>query len=239
MLVGVVYRRYNMERAIKMIFAGGKTLEQLDFIYKRHSVRKFTGASVPVDHLKEIVKAATYGPSGKNLQNWQFIVITNKQKINDIADIVAKKNEYIATQINDPEKSKAIRSSVHYHTAFKGAPVLVLVFACPYETVADILREAGKMADEEIAKYARPNPGIQNIAAAMENLLLAAANLGYGTCWMTGPTYAAEEITNYINFNKTGEGYFLAALTPLGVPASKDFVYPPRKPLEQVLTIID
>jgi len=71
----------------------------------------------------------------------------------------------------------------------------------------------------------------------MENLLLAAAAMGYGTCWMTGPTYAADEITQIIGFSKPG--YFLAAMTPLGIPAEGKYANPPRKPVTDVLTIID
>lgn len=119
---------------------------------------------------------------------------------------------------------------------FKGAPVLILVYAGQYETIADMLLSDGVMPREQAQKYAAPNPGIQNIAAALENLLLAAASLGYGTCWMTGPTYAAEEISEYIGFKKAG--YYLAAMTPLGVPASDKVSSPPRKSLEEVATFI-
>lgn len=209
----------------------------LEFIYKRHSVRKFTEEKVPEETIKELVKAAIHAPSGKNQQNWHFVVITNKEKIAEIARIVEKKNAELSTYLRDEAKIKGFKGTVAYHTVFKGAPALILVYAGPYETIADMLLADGVMPAEETKKYAKANPGIQNIAAALENLLLAAANLGYGTCWMTGPTYAAEEISAYIGFNK--EGYHLAAMTPLGVPATDKLSSPPRKPVEDVLTIID
>ena len=59
-------------------------MSNLDFIYKRHSVRKFSNKKVPLEDIKEIIKAATYAPSGKNLQNWHFVVVNNKNKINDM-----------------------------------------------------------------------------------------------------------------------------------------------------------
>ena len=79
-------------------------------------------------------------------------------------------------------------------------------------------------------------PGIQNVSAAMENMLLAAAALGYGSCWMTGPTFAAKEISACVGFAK--EGYQLLAITPLGLPATSSGS-PPRKALEEVVTFID
>ncbi|SDE70256.1 nitroreductase family protein [Sporomusa acidovorans] len=208
----------------------------LDFIYKRHSVRKFTEEQVPEQTIKELIKAAIHAPSGKNQQNWHFVVVTNKEKIAEIARIVEMKNAELSTYLRDEAKIKGFKGTVGYHTVFKGAPVLVLVYAGPYDTIADMLLADGVMPREEAIKYTKPNPGIQNIAAALENLQLAAANLGYGTCWMTGPTYAAEEISAYIGFKK--DGYHLAAMSPLGVPATDKLSSPPRKPLEDVLTII-
>lgn len=209
---------------------------ELEFIYKRHSVRKFSDEPVPETKIRDIIKAATYAPSGKNQQNWHFVVITDKAKIAEIARIVEAKNAELSTYMKEEAKIKAFKGSVGYHTVFKGAPVLVLAYAGPYDTVSDTLLAEGIMPQEEALKYARSNPGLQNIAAAMENLLLAAANLGYGTCWMVGPTYAATEISDYIGFAKPG--YYLAAMTPLGVPAAATTAATPRKPVEEVLTII-
>lgn len=208
----------------------------LEFIYQRHSVRQFTTEQIPEDTLKELIKAATHAPSGKNQQNWHFVVITDKHKLAEIARIVERKNAELSTYLKDEGKRKAFRGSVGYHTVFKGAPVLVLVYAASYETIADMLIADGLMPQDEAVQYGKANPGIQNIAAAMENLLLAATSLGYGTCWMTGPTYAAKEISEYIGFAKAG--YYLAAMTPLGVPANANISGTPRKPLEEVLTII-
>ena len=44
-------------------------MEALDFIYKRHSVRKFKEGDVPNEDIRKIINAATYAPSGKNRQN--------------------------------------------------------------------------------------------------------------------------------------------------------------------------
>jgi len=209
---------------------------EFDFVYRRHSVRKFKPETVSDQHIEAIVRAATYAPSGKNAQNWHFVVVTDKNKIADIAKIVESENDRLSHYLTDESKIKGFKGSVGYHTVFKNAPVLVLVYAGPYETVADLLDEAGEMPLAEISKYRQPNPGVQNVAAAMENLHLAAAELGYGTCWMTGPTYAAEAISDYLGFKKAG--YYLAAMTPLGIPLADKLSSPPRKPVSEVLTII-
>ncbi|WP_073152350.1 nitroreductase family protein [Paramaledivibacter caminithermalis] len=212
-------------------------MKKLEFIYKRHSIRKFKNVEIPNEDIRELIKAATYAPSGKNLQNWHFVVIKNKEKIEEIAKIVERKNAELASYTSDEDLKKNFTKYVKYHTVFRNAPVLVLVYAGPYpSTGLEFLKEKGA-SKEEIHRLLRPSAGIQNIAAAMENLLLAAANMGYGGCWMTGPNYASKEIEEYVGFNK--EGFFLAALTPLGVPEESELKSPKRKPVDEVLTIIE
>ncbi len=82
-----------------------------------------------------------------------------------------------------------------------------------------------------------PQSAAQGIGAAVENILLAATEMGYGTCYMTGPTHAKSEIESLINFNK--EGYELMSMVALGVPEENTPKQPPRKPLEEVITFID
>lgn len=209
---------------------------ELDYIYKRHSVRQFKDQPVPAEDIRKLLEAAIHAPSGKNEQNWHFVVINNPAKIAEIAKIVENKNQTLTTFMKNEDTIKNHNKFKAYHTAFKNAPVLILVYAGPYPTIADTLLAEGVMPAAEVAPYTKPQPGIQNIAAALENLLLAAASLGYGGCWMTGPTYAAEEISAYLGFNKPG--YYLAAMTPLGVPASDKLSSPPRKPLDEVVTFI-
>ena len=211
-------------------------MDQLEFIYKRHSVRNFTDEPVKEADLQAIFKAATYAPSGKNRQNWHFVLVKNKEKIAKIAELVTAKNAELAVYLPE-EKSKALLGMAAYHTVFKKAPLLVLAYAGRYQSVGDDLLAAGNMSAEEAAEYQKAHAGVQNVAAAMENLLLAAAGLGYGTCWMTGPTYAAKEITAFLGFDKPG--YELVAMTPLGVPAPGNHTNPARKPLEEVLTVIE
>ncbi|KAB3537259.1 nitroreductase family protein [Alkaliphilus pronyensis] len=211
-------------------------MSKLSFVYNRHSVRKFKKFAVAEEDIREIIKAATYAPSGKNAQNWHFVVIKNEGKINKIAEIIEDKTHELAKLADKEDLKKNLLKYLHYHTFFKYAPVLILVFAGPYPIPAcDILMAANKT--EEANRILKAAPGIQNIGAAMENLLLAAASLGYGTCWMTGPNYATSEIEQYIGFKK--EGYSLVAMTPLGVPEESELKSPTRKELDEVLTIID
>ena len=195
-------------------------MTNLEFIYKRKSIRKFKDQEVPKEDLIEMLNAATYAPSAKHQQNWHFDVITNKEKIEEIAKVVGDRHMEIAN-LADNEKDQANMSKfLKYYTVFKNAPVLVLVYAKPYKTV-----EYKILKDKPECK------------AAVENLLLAAANMGYGACYMTGPVHSRDKIYEVMGHDETkGE---LMALIPVGVPEDSSAPQPPRLPLEDVVTFID
>ena len=212
-----------------------KALE-LEFIYRRRSVRKFADTPVPDEVIQLLIDAAIHAPSGKNMQNWHFVVVRNKAMIQQMAILVEKKHELLLPFIPDVEQQKAFKASVGYHTVFRNAPAVVLVYAGAYPVPSDDMVAGPGLTQEEIDVMRQTKPGIQNVAAAMQNLHLAAAALGYGTCWMTGPTYAGEEISRLVGFEM--DGYVLTALTPLGIPAAGG-TSPARKPVTEVLTVVD
>lgn len=212
-------------------------MDKLEFIYKRHSIRKFKDIDVPNEDIKEIIKAATHAPSGKHLQNWHFTVVKNRDKILEMADLVENKHHELVNQVKNEEVKNNFSKYLKYQTIFKYAPAVVLVFSGPYPTTGlELLKDIGA-SSEEIHDLLKPSPGVQNIGAAIENLLLAASNMGYGGCWITSANFASKELKDYIGLNK--DGYFLAALVTLGVPENPETKSPKRKPLEDVLTILE
>lgn len=211
-------------------------MSNLDFIYRRKSVRKFKDEMVPKEAIDKILKAATFAPSARNRQNWHFVVIRDKNKINDLAqDISNKADEYIYKLDNEDMKND-LKKMISYYTIFKNAPVLILIYGSTYENDAYNMQKYLGEDEEKLQKLLFPAAPIQNVSAAMENLLLAASNMGYGTCWMTGPIFAIDVIENYVDFKK--ERYELVAMTPLGVPTEEKIIQPSRKPLKEVVTYL-
>lgn len=56
-------------------------MNTFDAIYKRRSVREFTGQPIPKEDLIKIVDAGRWAPSGYNRQPWDFILITDREMI--------------------------------------------------------------------------------------------------------------------------------------------------------------
>lgn len=51
----------------------------MSIIFKRHSVRKFTGETVSDEKIENLLKAGMQAPSSCNAQPWEFIVISNDE----------------------------------------------------------------------------------------------------------------------------------------------------------------
>ncbi len=69
-----------------------------------------------------MIKAATYAPSGKNLQNWHFVVVSDREKIDAMANAVLAKNELLASYSKDEESANKFRKFAKYSTVFKKRP---------------------------------------------------------------------------------------------------------------------
>jgi len=120
-----------------------------------------------------------------------------------------------------------------YYTFFENAPALIVVLTGPYDAGTDRLLNKMGYADEDVRRL-RPLPGLQSVAAAIENMLLAIHALGYGSCWMTGPLVAQEAFQKLLGYGKEQTA---VALLPMGVPDEN----PParsRKPLKEIMKVI-
>lgn len=63
-------------------------METIDAILTRRSVRQFDSTKqISHEDLEEIIKAAQYAPSAHNMQPWEFLVITDKEKMANLRHI--------------------------------------------------------------------------------------------------------------------------------------------------------
>ena len=54
-------------------------------VYRRASVREFTDEPVAVEDIRELLRAAMAAPSACNQQPWEFMVIRNKEKLEELS----------------------------------------------------------------------------------------------------------------------------------------------------------
>lgn len=211
-------------------------MSNLEFIYKRKSIRDYKGGIVPKEDILKMLEAATYAPSAKHQQNWHFVVVQNQEVIDKIAEAATESHMYIASLIDSEEERKKYERLLPYYTNFKRASNAVLVYSKEYDCIEEKLLKANNAPQEVIDRVVSPQSAAQGIGAAVENFLLAAAEMGYGACYMTGPAHANDKIEKIIGLEK--EGYTLMSIISLGIPADNTPKQPRRKPLEEVVTFI-
>ncbi|MFH1368739.1 MAG: nitroreductase family protein [Elusimicrobiota bacterium] len=201
----------------------------IELMRSRRSIRKFLPLTVPGDVLEKVIAAASAAPSGGNRQNWYFIAVTEAPVKNSMLDAVKRKTEEFAGKIDSPKAKKELLEYTAFYTFFADAPVVIAVIKKPYDSLAARIMERYGLSQER-----RSTADIQGPAAAIQNLILAAHSLGYGTCWMTGPMIAKTELERILELSPGDE---LMALVPLGKTDSAPAM-PQRKELKEIYKII-
>lgn len=209
----------------------------LDFIYSRKSIRDYKDQEVPKEDILRLLDAATQAPSPKHQQNWHFVVVQNKDIINKMANAVTKSHEYIASFTTTERDKKRYMNLLPYYINFKNAACAVLVYGKEYDMIEEKILRENNVNEEIIDMIKSTESAAQGIGAAVENFMLAATSMGYGTCYLTGPSHAKAQIEEIIGFEK--EDYSLMAIISLGVPKDETPEKPKRKPLEEVVTFIE
>ena len=209
----------------------------IESIYQRKSIRKFTDEPVKREDIVTCLEAACQAPSPKHQQNWHFVVIQNKELIAQIAKVVEERHQEIAACAEDEKVQEKFMKLMKYYTLFKNAPVLVVVYAKPYFMIEEKILKSNKAKQEIIEALKSTQSAAQAIGAAVENFLLTAMQLGYGTCYMTGPAHAKKEVENLIG--TVSEEYELMSMIAMGVPVEELPAKPERLELEQVVDFID
>jgi nitroreductase len=208
-------------------------MDLFDAIHDRKSIRRYKQTPVPDEDIKRIIDAGRLAPSASNAQPWSFTVIKDPALLKRMADAVREMVDRMIPHAESEQEAQRLAAyKNNYYVFFENAPVVIAVFMESYVS-SGLLARMGY--SEKEAMRLRPYPGLQSVAAAVQNMLLAIHALGYGSCWMTGPLVAQEAFQDLLGF---GNEKCIAALLPVGVPDEN----PParsRKPLEEIFTVID
>ena len=144
-------------------------MEVMDAIYGRRSIRKFTNEKIPREVLEELLDAASWAPSGQNLQPWYLLALTQDS---DLA--------WVFSELG----TSAFSHRKHLESRFKNNPEVV-------EETLEFMRAMGGARTVVLAFLYKPDYSetdlpscIESVAAALQTLCLAAYDKGIGTCWV-------------------------------------------------------
>ncbi|MCK9418745.1 MAG: nitroreductase family protein [Nitrospirae bacterium] len=177
--------------------------ETLRTIKDRHSVRTFTRDDVNDEEIKVLLHAANAAPSAHNRQAWRFIILRDGKK-QELAQLVTAQSAAF------PRPAAALlRMGAK---SIVSAPVVIAV-----ANTGELIKHGTELfkVEKETAHDFFRTMEVQSSAAAVENILLAAASLGLGTVWL-GVLYLIKD--EVLRFLGEPEGEFMAVV-PVGHPA--------------------
>ena len=155
-------------------------MQVFDLIKRRRSVGKMTGERPPRAQIELLLEAATHAPNHHNTQPWKFIVIAGSAR-EELGTVMAMSlanrleetsSENAQARLNK-ERNKPLRS-----------PVVIVVAA-----------ESPKQPNvKEIEN-------IEAVAAAVQNMLLTAEEMGLACMWRTGDAATDPHVKQWLHLD--------------------------------------
>ena len=174
----------------------------LNLLMQRRTIRDFSDKSIPLEIIKNAIKAASSAPSGANKQPWHFVIVQDpgvKKEIRTAAE--KEEKEFYKHRAPDYWLEDLNQFETDWHKPFlEIAPYLIVVFKQSYD-----LGDDGKRKNY----YVNESVGI-----ASGFLLVALHNAGLATLTHTpSPMGFLERILNRPENEKA------VLLIPVGLPA--------------------
>lgn len=174
-------------------------------IFTRRMIRRYTNQPISHSVLEQLLEAATRAPSPHNRQPWRFAVLTGEVRTRLAQTMGDQLRSDLAA---DGVPSEAIeKDAARSYARITSAPASILVCLCMAEM--DVYSDARRNATEHWMAG-------QAAAAAAQNILLRATELGLGACWMCAPLFCPAQVGAALNLPNDWQPQ---ALITLGYPA--------------------
>ena len=205
-------------------------MDIFEAIETTRAVRRYNDEPVTDDEITRCIHAAVHGPSGGNIQPWQFVAITepaSKRAIGEVYRRAYARYEPAVLKVRQPLKvaedeaafQRTLAASRHLAEHMAEAPALVLVLM---PNISMTLEDAEGALDV--------GTPFASVYPAVQNFMLAARGLGIGTTLTTVFRIYQEEVRTICEIPARFE---IIALIPMGRPRGK-FGRGRRRPAEQL-----
>ncbi len=192
-------------------------------IKRRRTIRDFSDRQVPVQVIKDAIKAAGTAPNGANLQPWHFVVVSDPDVKKEIRFEAEKAEKEFYNEKAPKEWLKALEhlGTDEHKPYLETAPYLIVIFSKNYE-----LTESGEKIQHYYVK--------ESVGIATGMLITALHRSGLATLTHTpNPMKFLNEILD----RPSNERAYLILVT--GYPAENAKVPDiTKKPLEEIATFV-
>lgn len=187
--------------------------EIVDHLLHQRACRSFTDEAVADEDLTTMLRAATHAPSAENSQPWVFVVVRDPATRAAVVELTQQVWDGGGRQHAESSLTPTFLANVDefVRSGYGGAPVLVVV--------------AG-----DGRSGMRPAVLASSVFPAVQNLLLAAGSLGYGSSMTTLAPQVPDALAAIVGLP---EGVRPFAVVPIGRP-SAGLGPPSRRPVGDV-----
>jgi nitroreductase len=197
-----------------------ETIGLMDAMATTRSIRRFRPDPIADNLLRSLLEAATWAPSGSNMQNWRLLVVRDSEKRRQIGEFYRAAfdefypRERLASE-SDPSSQRMMAGAIYLADHMGTEPPVLVLFCRDTPSTSPFSRDWTRGA---------------SIYPAVQNLLLAARASGLGGCLTTLHLRYEAEIKVLLGIPN---GFDTYALVPIGYPRDK-FGPLRRRPVEEV-----
>ncbi|HEX4529284.1 MAG TPA: nitroreductase family protein [Acidimicrobiia bacterium] len=194
------------------------------FLAARRSIRAFLPDPVPRDVLDGFVESACAAPAPHHSRPWRWVVVDTDDAKQQLATGMGERwrDDLIGDGVPPARVEDLVAAS---HAKITGAPAVVL--GC-------LTWDGLDRYPDEARRRAEWGMALLSLGAAVENLMVAAADAGYASCWVAAPIFCPEAARDALDLDPE---WLPHAMVVMGVP-DPAYVGRPRPPvpLEELRT---
>src|SRR5215472_11168432 len=172
-------------------------MDFLEVVSTQRAIRRFTTEPVTDDVIRQVLEIAVRAPSAGNRQPWRFIVVRDpeiKRKLGVLygqcTDELIAKTPFYATTVADPVRypdvARMVKSARYLIEHFGEVPAFIIACMMNYDPPLTFVQGA-------------------SIYPAVQNICLAARNLGLGTTITTIHRFRSNEIRSLFGIPSEAE----------------------------------
>ncbi len=178
-----------------------------EVIQERRSIRKYQTRSVPREDLEKIIEAARLAPSGTNRQPWRYVLLSSEEEKEKLAGAVMQPFvlQAPALFVCCLDRKAYTRGLVE-----KRMKELVQTNVISEEAAGYIYKRKMPEHTEEVVI---PASAYVDLGIAVEHMVLMAASLGLGSCWVR--LFSQQQVQESLRLDQNIE---VVALLPVGYP---------------------
>jgi coenzyme F420-0:L-glutamate ligase / coenzyme F420-1:gamma-L-glutamate ligase len=194
-----------------------------DVLHERRTVREFSAKPVDAAAVRRAIAAAVTAPAPHHSEPWRFAVLESQQARTTLLDDMLA--AWIADLRGDGFTDEQIARRTRRGEPLRRAPLII---------VPCLVADAAHPYPDQRRSAAERTMFVVAMGAAVENLLVALAVEGLGSCWVSSTLFCRQVAANSLGLPSDWEPM---GAVGVGHPAAPPPERPPRDPESYLITL--